>query len=187
MQRYRFMFTPIGERASALEARLEHLQEEMIQVHDITEISPIGKPSQASVWVCGRICKDADEGKINSTSILLQSGLKSSGGGVSLNLTEISSYSLFPGQIVLVEGINPSGREIFVKNIIEGIPRPLPKSNPEKLLEFHHSNRYQSSSGLNIIVASGPFTTSDNLSYEPFTELLQQIIETTPDFTWKNK
>lgn len=182
LENYRYMFTPLEERALSIEKHLLAVQEQMMKSIDLTELSPLGTPSQSTVWVCGRVCKDAEEGKINSTSVLLQGSIfESSGKRVLLNLTDIPQYSLFPGQIILVEGNNPHGREFFAKRIIEGIPRPLPKTSPEKLLEFHHSSYYQNGNALNILVASGPFTTSDNLHYHPFDQVFQLIITRKPD------
>jgi hypothetical protein len=64
---------------------------------------------------------------------------------VKLDTKDLASYSLFPGQIVLVEGIGSSGRAFVAKKIVEGIPRPLPLSAPSKLLEYHHNHaHYQS-------------------------------------------
>ena len=47
----------------------------------------------------GRICCDA-EGKMNSSSVLLEGSLKTSGGqSVHLSLSGVEEYSLFPGQV----------------------------------------------------------------------------------------
>jgi hypothetical protein len=101
---------------------------------------------------------------------------------VKLELKDIESYSLFPGQVILVQGTASSGRVIVAKRLVEGVPRPLPMSSPAKLLEYHHNNRhYQSGQPLHIIVAAGPYTTSENLLYEPFEALLTHIIRVKPD------
>jgi DNA polymerase alpha subunit B len=176
------MFTPIEERALSIEKHLQIIQNEIMKSLNLNEISILGIPSQSLIWCCGRVCKDAEEGKINSTSVILQgSRIESAGKRVILNLTELTSYSLFPGQIILVEGINPSGKEFYVKRIHEGIPRPLPMTSPEKLLEYHHSSYYQNSDGLKVLTASGPFTTTDNLNFFPLDSLFQLIMTEKPD------
>jgi DNA polymerase alpha subunit B len=184
LEPYRYMFTPLEERALSIEKHLNFIQESMIESLNLSnsDIKPLSMPSPSLEWVCGRVCKDAEDGKINSTSVILQgSRLESAGKRVLLNLTEIPHYSLFPGQIILVQGINSSGRELYAKRIIEGIPRPLPMTSPEKLLEYHHSTYYQNGNGLKIFTASGPFTTSDNLSYFPLDHLIQLIVTQKPD------
>jgi DNA polymerase alpha subunit B len=52
------------------------------------------------VHVIGRICSDANEGKFNDKSVMLE-GLRdqSAGERVYVDLSEIDSFSLFPGQV----------------------------------------------------------------------------------------
>ena len=183
-QRYRFMFTTLEERARAMDRHLLHLQEKMCARASIpaSTLQPVGIPSQDYVWVCGRICCESAEGKINSSSVLLEGSKRDSAGRrVRLDLKDMPHYSLFPGQVVLVEGINPSGRVMVARRIIEGVPLPLPLSSPSELLEFHHSPKYQGGSPLSVVVAAGPFTTADNLDYRPFIDLLTRILKTKPD------
>lgn len=183
-QRYRFMYTSLEERARSLDKHLLRLQSDMCQFANIDEkdLQPVGLPSQETVWIAGRICCDAAEGRINTSSILLEGSRRDSGGRrVKLQLKNIDAYSLFPGQCVLVEGIASSARVLQAKKIIEGIPRPLSMTSPAKLLEYHHSPIYQNGIPLNIVVASGPFTLSTNLSYEPLEELMRRVLGTKPD------
>jgi DNA polymerase alpha subunit B len=183
-RRYRFMFTTLDERARALDRHLLNLQSEMCTMASVDEsaLQPVGVPSQDMVWVCGRICCDSAEGKINKASVLLEGSRKESNGRkVQLDLSELPGFSVFPGQIVLVEGINSSGRKMIAKRIIEGSPKPHPMTLPSKLLEYHHTSRYQGGQALHIVTAAGPFTTSENLEYQPLNDLLLKMLEIKPD------
>lgn len=182
--RYRFMFTSLDERARALDRHLLKLQEQLCALASIPdgELHPVGVPSQDTVWVCGRICCEAAEGRINKSAVILEGSRRDSAGRrVHLDLQEVPAYSLFPGQIVLVEGVNSSGRRMVARRIIEGIPKPVLTSPATKLLEFHHSNLYQGGSALSVVTAAGPFTTSDNLDYQPLQDLLVKMVESKPD------
>ena len=182
MQRYRYMFTTLEERARALDQHHTALQEDMSSRAGINTLGAVGVPSPEPVWVCGRICNEASEGKINKTSVVLEGSRSgSSGRRTHLELQELPGYSLFPGQIVMVEGINASGRRMVAKRILEGVPRPLPQSSPAKMLEYHHSRIHQGGGALSVVVAAGPFTTADNLDYEPLEELLRLVAEDKPD------
>lgn len=181
-QRYRFMFTTLEERARALDRQLLDIQEFMCQVGDIQELQPVGIPSPDLVWVCGRVCCESAEGKINKTSVVLEGSRRDSGGRrVHLDLTEIPSFSLFPGQIILVQGINSSGRRIVAKRIVEGFPKPLAKLSLGTLKNYHLSERFQANKPLSMVIASGPFTTDMNLKYEPLEDLLRYVLQHKPD------
>jgi DNA polymerase alpha subunit B len=183
-QRYRYMFTSLDERSRALDKQLIRMQEAMCEMASISpeDLQPVGIPSQETVWVCGRICCDSAEGRINKESVMIEGSRRDSGGRrVHLVLQEIPAYSLFPGQIVLVEGTNSSGRKMVAKRIIEGVPPQLPRSSPAQILEYHHSSAYQGGQPLSVMVAAGPFTTQDNLDYRPFEDILVKALKAKPD------
>lgn len=144
--RYRFMYTPLEERARNLDKQLLRLQKAMCQRAHLSEssLTPVGVPSQDMVWVCGRIYCDSAQGKLNKTSVSLEGSLKESNGRrVQLNLSEVPQFSLFPGQVVLVEGINPTGKKMTVRRIIDGCAPSLPRTMPTHLLQYHHSEHTQ--------------------------------------------
>ncbi|XP_028104788.1 DNA polymerase alpha subunit B-like [Camellia sinensis] len=65
--------------------------------------------SQKSVFAVGMICCE-EEGHLKEKPVLLQSSVEHSGGQrVRLDLQKLSQFSIFPGQVVGVEGHNPSG------------------------------------------------------------------------------
>ena len=106
-QRYRYMFTTLDERSRSVDKHLIAMQEAMCDMASIapSDLQPVGVPSQDTVWVCGKICCESAEGRINKTSVLLEGSRRDSGGRkVQLDLQQIPGFSLFPGQIVLVEG-----------------------------------------------------------------------------------
>lgn len=126
----------------------------------------------------------AHEGRINHTSVLLEGSRDYSGGTrINLDLSELKSgkqsFSLFPGQIVAVEGMNPSGRKMVAHAICEGSAPPSPKTNTVDLLKMHHDT--QDGQPLKLLHASGPYTTSDNLDYEPLVDLMGVVKEERPD------
>ena len=104
--------------------------------------TPVGLPRQNRVLCVGRICKEAHGGRLNQASVQLEGSRgHSMGSTIALDLSGLLGndggdvgdrgnreygYSLFPGQIVAVEGINPSGRTMRVTRVIEGVvPPPL--------------------------------------------------------------
>jgi hypothetical protein len=82
----------------------------------------------------------------------------SNGMRVRLELRDMPRFSLFPGQIVCVQGQNPSGHCLVARRIIAAVPPPMPRSPPAS----------SAFGALSAVVASGPFTCAGDLSYEPF-------------------
>ena len=182
LSRYRYMFTHLHDRARAMDKQVRKMTDYMCEGAGVDALYPLGKPSPEMVWVGGRICCEAAEGKLNSTSVLLEGCLDESNGvRMHLDLQELQSFSLFPGQVVLVNGVSPDGKTFVAKRIIEGFPRPHAKSSPSKLLEYHQTDLYQGGQPARIFVASGPFTTMQNLDYEPFEQLLNLVFDQRPD------
>ena len=181
--RYRYMFTTLEERSRAMEKHLLIVQKDMCAMLGIDEslVQSLASTSQELAWYCGRICCDA-EGKLNAASLLLEGSYRDSNGKrVVLDVSELGSYSLFPGQILLVEGINSSGNKVVAKRIIDGCHKPKNTMTTKQIMEYHHSSSHQGGEPLEIMVACGPFTTSDNLDYAPLLDLLRKVITRKPD------
>ncbi len=181
--RYRYMFTTLEERSRAMEKHLLIVQKDMCAAKQIDEalIQPLSNSSQELAWFCGRICCDA-EGKLNAASLLLEGSYRDSKGKrVTLDVSELGAYSFFPGQIVLVQGINSSGNKIVAKQVVDGCSKPKPSISSKQMIEYHHSALYQGGEPLEIMVACGPFTTSDNLEYAPMLDLLRKVLARKPD------
>ncbi|KOM26134.1 hypothetical protein LR48_Vigan233s000100 [Vigna angularis] len=129
------------------------------------------------------ICCDA-EGRLNEKSVILQSSIEHSGGEcVRLDLQRLNHYSIFPGQasnVVGIGGHNPSGHCFIASKLVDSIPiisvadenlNPLKKQAIDK--ESQSTDTIYKQRELSMIIAAGPFTTTDNLLFEPLTELLQ--------------
>jgi len=64
--------------------------------------------------VGGQVVCDAD-GKLNAESVLLEGSPNDGGQQVRLDLSSLSNYSLFPGQIISVEGLNNVGTKLVAQ------------------------------------------------------------------------
>eukprot|EP00606_Chrysophyceae_sp_TOSAG23-5_P000268 GSChrysophyteH2.ASY1.ANO1.1373.1 assembled CDS len=182
-ERYRYMFTTADQRAAELERQLLRMRKHMCDKAKLAvgDLQPLGMPSPDVVWVCGRVVCDASEGRINKQSVMLEGSRREARYLVKLDLTDLSAYSLFPGQVVLVEGVNASGRVMVAKRLVEGFPADCPTTTPERLLEYHHSTMFQGGQALKVVTAAGPFTTSDSLRYDPLLDLLRLVLTQKPD------
>jgi DNA polymerase alpha subunit B len=155
-------------QAQYLEQRLENFEMTIAQQAGLAKLQPLASASQMVSVYCGRICCDTEEGKINLQSITLEGSLATSKGArVKVDISACTSFRLFPGQIVAIIGTNPSGFCIVAKEILCSFaPDDEQNANMESV---------------DMVVACGPFTTAENLYYEPLQELLEYCIRTKPD------
>lgn len=85
---------------------------------------------QGEVTTYGRIVSDSD-GKINVQSILLEGTQETNlSNTTTLNLSKVSKYSLFPGQVVVVEGNNVSANALIAEKIYAAAELNLPENPP---------------------------------------------------------
>ncbi|XP_058678426.1 DNA polymerase alpha subunit B [Ammospiza caudacuta] len=168
-QPYRFMFQKLLDVREALAERVEELGEVLRRHHGLEGFSSAVIPAQEPVTVLGTISCDGN-GKLNPKSVLLVGDREHSGGAqVPLDLSELPEYSLFPGQVVALEGTNPTGRRMVVTKIYEGVPLPF------------HTPTEPMPEARRVLVACGPFTPSDGAAFEPLRDLLGVVSRERPD------
>ncbi|KAM3824981.1 DNA polymerase alpha subunit B [Vipera latastei] len=168
---YKFMFQDLLENRDVLSYKIEELGEALRAHYKIDEFSSVMVPAQESVTVLGQIGCDSN-GKLNPQSVILEGDREhSSGAFIPVDISELSDYSLFPGQVVVMEGMNSSGNKLIASKLYEGVPLPFQKPaeaaiDPEPRL---------------VLIACGPYTTSDSIAYEPMVDLIEIINKDKPD------
>ncbi|KAG7387314.1 DNA polymerase alpha subunit B [Phytophthora pseudosyringae] len=174
-----YMYTPLFQRAIALDEQLVEYEELVKEKFKLEELKPVGDPSPAQVTVVGRIVCEAAEGKLNPSVVQIEGSRKTCGGQrVLLDLSGVPNFQVFPGKIVALEGVFPDTRSpMAVKRFLEPIPAPPASSTPARIREI------QSEHGkpVRVLTACGPFTTTSNVDYLPLNDLLQIAIDQKPD------
>ncbi|CAL8467288.1 g6825 [Coccomyxa elongata] len=175
---HKFMDNRIPARVAFLEARMLHFCAALEAATGCPACHPVGLPTQEPTMFVGRVVCDA-EGHLNANSLLLEGTLKhSQGASVKLDVSRLSSYRLFPGQVVGVHGLNPSGKCLVANQLISSLPRPFARSTPDDLRRFTIAT---GAGGVNMTVAVGPFTTLEDLEFAPLAELLSSCCTSPPD------
>ncbi|XP_043102607.1 DNA polymerase alpha subunit B [Puntigrus tetrazona] len=171
---YKYMFQRLRDVRDVLTEKIEELGEELRSHFNIEEFSPVSLPVQDSVTVLGQVCCDSN-GKLNAQSVLLEAGQEQGGRQVPVDLSELKEFSLFPGQVVVMEGMNPSGEKFVATKLYEGIPLPFycPSEVKQEMDEVSES--------VMVMMACGPFTPSDSMTYDPLIDLITIINKDRPD------
>lgn len=168
---YKYMFQRLRDIRNVLTEKIEELGENLRTHFSIEEFSPVSLPAQDSITVLGQVCCDSN-GKLNAQSVLLEAGPEQGGQQVPVDLSELKEYSLFPGQVVVMEGMNATGRKLVASKLYEGVPLPFYTSNIKMETDEEP---------MNVLVACGPYTPSDSLTFDPLLDLITIIVRDRPD------
>ncbi|RLN98808.1 hypothetical protein BBJ28_00018993, partial [Nothophytophthora sp. Chile5] len=204
-----YMYTPLFQRAIALDEQLVEYEELVKETFKLEELKPVGDPSPAQVTVVGRIVCEAAEGKLNPSVAQIEGSRKTCGGQrVLLDLSGVPNFQIFPGKIVALEGVYPDTRspmvvkrflEVLVHFVLPSIERlhrvvtmdvayclvctcqPIPA--PIATSSPTRIKEIQAKSGkpVRVLTACGPFTTTNNVDYLPLNDLLHIVVDQKPD------
>ncbi|XP_023420163.1 DNA polymerase alpha subunit B isoform X2 [Cavia porcellus] len=168
---YKSMFQKLTDVREVLTCKIEELGSKLKEHYQIEAFTPLLVPAQEPITVLGQIGCDSN-GKLNSKSVILEGDREhSSGAQVPVDLSELKEYSLFPGQVVIMEGINTTGRKLVATKLYEGVPLPFYEPTEE-------DGGFEQTM---VLVACGPYTTSDSITYDPLLDLISIINHDRPD------
>ncbi|WEW61022.1 DNA-directed DNA polymerase alpha subunit pol12 [Emydomyces testavorans] len=179
---YKPMAMKLSEASEVLDDRIDEFaaiyQKEYGQ--DETPFGNAANQSTRTIIAVGRIASDSLEGRLNTASLVLEMSRRTGAGfRVPLKTDSIPSVQFFPGQIVAVKGINASGEYFSVSEVLPPPLLPPPVSAPAVI----NSTNQQlcGTEPLNILITSGPYTTDDNLEFEPLNALCVKAAEQSAD------
>ncbi|KAI1498490.1 DNA polymerase subunit alpha B [Biscogniauxia marginata] len=190
---YKTLAMKSSEASEILDDRIDEFLDLVREHHklDENEFGSAASQSTTEIVAVGRIASDSSEGKLNAASLVLETSRRTGAGRrIPLNLQKLDGgYHFFPGQIVAFKGINASGHEFSVREVLE-IPLLHNAASTPAAIEAHRARLRGGSDAmdsddepapLNIILGSGPYTTDDNLDFEALHALCSQAAGTYAD------
>ncbi|XP_071562229.1 DNA polymerase alpha subunit B isoform X2 [Temnothorax nylanderi] len=109
--------------------------------------------------------------KESANTVMLEGSTRRKGASaadtIELDFRNLKQYSIFSGQIVAVEAVNPIGDALYVKEVFAKSYAPL-ASTP------------RIESRVDILIAAGPFTASNNVHYQPLWDLMEKVASDEP-------
>ncbi|KAK0507767.1 hypothetical protein JMJ35_009656 [Cladonia borealis] len=186
---YKPMAMHLSEASEVLDDRIDEFQL-LVQAHHNLEDSAFGNASNqatSEIIAVGRITSESIEGKLNASSLMLETSRRT-GAGLRIPLkVESLSYEFFPGQIVALRGINASGLYFSVNEVLEMPLLPPAASLPSTLdvlnerLGMDQESSHSANHAVNVLVSAGPYTADDNLAFEPLNALCEKAAESYAD------
>ncbi|XP_068618833.1 DNA polymerase alpha subunit B isoform X2 [Battus philenor] len=161
-----FGFELLHEKASTFDNHIHYVSRCILKKASLSECTSVRQKSQTEVIVAGRIECDADA-RLNSKSVVLQGTWEESlSQAVAVDIDNLK-YSLFPGQVVVMRGLNPRGDKFVAQEVYCDASQAIPDQKRDMMNTLKGN--------LSIVMAAGPYTTSENLAYEPLKDLITYI------------
>lgn len=167
-----------ARRVISMEKHFELVSNVFKQQLKTDQFDDYGLPVSDTQRLIGRIINmDRDDPKLNESNIGLLNLSDENGGGISkikLHLTEVPSYSFYEGEIVVVEGTYDSTQS---KLLVQQIHKPThdfyesPSTSVDELRK--QAKELYNSRSVQVLVACGPFTFKNSVSYQGLIDFLQ--------------
>ncbi|KAJ0173714.1 hypothetical protein K1T71_010863 [Dendrolimus kikuchii] len=163
----KFGFELPQEKASTFDNHIHYISQYIMKKAGLQDAKSVKHKTQYEVLVAGRIECDANA-RLNAKSVELQgSWADSLSQAVPVDMDSLKQYSLFPGQVVVMRGTNPHGDKFIAQEVYCDASLPIVD---------HQADIMNTLTGkMSVLVAAGPYTTSDNMSYEPLKDLVNHI------------
>lgn len=170
---FRTMRQKLLETADVLDDQIDSYAQ-LIQAHYNFQDSDFTNPSfisQNEIISVGRIVPDnpqyKDTDALNEHSLALESSrLGGIGKRIPLDLTELSNFAFFPGQIVCLKGKNPSGEVFKISEVVEPPYLGSPITPADELKQYED---------VKLMVVGGPYTAITDMNYKPLEDLVGKI------------
>ena len=195
VKRQRFMMEDVHSKQEAMRERIEYIghflmaqiqREEALRMkqddddndleddddgksEDVVVWSALDEPSQRECYFLGRLQNDGDDAgsdKLTAGNVVMESV---DGKRVRINLQNLESMALFPGQIVAVRGLNTSGKEVIASKIYQnaGLSERIGNGGNNTANNTTNGNHDANVYGevVQMVIACGPFTGRESVEF----------------------
>jgi len=167
-------------------SRIEEFSEQFLRKIEQSKLDDffenLDQMNQSLTFYIGRIIEEFEKKtKIDSKNLFLENFIENRSIVVKLDLSQLTQFSLFPGQVVVLKGSNPTGNEIIVFEIWSDFSFFNAISKDVVILSKQKS---QIKRNLIVQIGCGPFWYTNLFGFEQalfFHEFLQKSKKMKPD------
>lgn len=178
--RYRTMSMKLLESADVLDDQIDTFAQLYLESNKSAQMGNPCLSSQFDLICAGRIVPDSptydklQNCSMNSSSLYLEtSRMGGIGQRIPLDLSLLKGYSLFPGQVVVLKGRNPTGRAFVVAEILKVPDLGAAASTEEDMNKI--LSLTASTGGTKVLIALGPFSNQHTLNFDKFEMMVNHI------------
>lgn len=168
-ENFKFMTMSFAQSNEILDTNLESMATFLQSKLDVGYFADLDNSSRLENFYIGRVRSESYSGKNDSKSLLFEC-TRFTKARPRLDLSELSDYYLFPGQILALKGVSQSNDLLTVKEIVDPNLFILPFSKTSITLD----------SPINIVIASGPFCLFNSSSLNHLDSILSYVHQTQP-------
>ncbi|CAB0014018.1 unnamed protein product [Nesidiocoris tenuis] len=164
--KWKFFYDTLLTISDAVQDRFERLAADIVKTNKLNEPIPFKDCGLEPRTFQGSVLP-YDKAKTSSNAVEIVGLEDSNYEIISLDLSEVEEFAIFPGQVIVFEGVLV-GKTITARKCFSSAAKPV--ASPPSL-----------KSHCQILVAAGPFTLSDTLSYEPLDDLIAHVLQHPPN------
>ncbi|KRX63569.1 DNA polymerase alpha subunit B [Trichinella sp. T9] len=164
---YRYMYEKLEDRMETLGKMIDSIGGAVMRsVGEGKELLPVDSVSDEMIYICGQVYSFSGLLK-SSKDVHLQGKSDHGFSEVTLDLSSVKQYAIFPGQIIVAKGFGLHSHIFAADEIYPGELAPIPVKTLDEVVQCN----------LLFVIACGPFCYADDNNFIALQELVNYCLQ----------
>ncbi|XP_003371156.1 DNA polymerase epsilon subunit B superfamily [Trichinella spiralis] len=164
---YRYMYEKLEDRMETLGKMIDSIGGAVMRsVGEGKELLPVDSVSDEMIYICGQVYSFSGLLK-SSKDVHLQGKSDHGFSEVTLDLSSVKQYAIFPGQIIVAKGFGLHSHIFAADEIYSGELAPIPVKTFDEVVQCN----------LLFVIACGPFCYTDDNNFTALQELVNYCLQ----------
>ncbi|KRY19194.1 DNA polymerase alpha subunit B [Trichinella patagoniensis] len=164
---YRYMYEKLEDRMETLGKMIDYIGGAVMRsVGEGKELLPVDSVSDEMIYICGQVYSFSGLLK-SSKDVHLQGKSDHGFSEVTLDLSSVKQYAIFPGQIIVAKGFGLHSHIFAADEIYPGELAPIPVKTLDEVVQCN----------LLFVIACGPFCYADDNNFIALQELVNYCLQ----------